>query len=133
MAASLQHVLCIDDDEDILQVAQICLETMANLKVSCCNSGTEGVQRAAEIHPDLILLDVMMPGFDGPSTLKELRKNPQLDTIPIVFMTARVQPSEVVDYLELGAAGVVCKPFDPMTLVDEIKALWTKFHERSSA
>ncbi len=128
MSANAQHVLCIDDDEDILEIAKMCLETVGGLHVSCCNSGAEAIQLVREINPDLILLDVMMPDMDGPTTLIELRKQPQLDHTPIVFMTARVQPSEVQAYQALGASAVVPKPFDPMLLSSQINDIWVKCH-----
>jgi two-component system OmpR family response regulator len=129
MAASAQHVLCIDDDEDILNIARISLETVGGLKVSCCNSGVRAIQLIKEINPDLILLDVVMPGMDGPTTLKELRKKPELDHTPIVFMTARVQPAEVQAYQALGASAVVPKPFDPMLLANQVNDIWKHYHE----
>ncbi|MCH2547450.1 MAG: response regulator [Alphaproteobacteria bacterium] len=129
MTKALKHVLCVDDSEDILEVAQMCLETMADIKVNCLNSGMKAVEQAVGINPDLILLDVMMPQMDGPTTLQELRKIPELANTPIVFMTARVQPAEVEEYMELGASGVICKPFDPMTIADEIQAVWEKCND----
>jgi CheY-like chemotaxis protein len=71
------------------------------------------------------LLDVMMPGMDGPTTLIELRKQPSLISTPVIFMTAKVQPSEIADYVKRGAIGVIAKPFDPMTLATQIKELWS--------
>ncbi|MES2208333.1 MAG: response regulator [Pseudomonadota bacterium] len=130
MSAKLQHVLCVDDEEDILDVARMCLEMVAGLQVSCCTRGKEAIERVRDINPDLILLDVMMPDMDGPTTLHELRKIPLLETTPIVFMTARVQASEIAQYLALGASGVVPKPFDPMLLSEQITKLWKEFHER---
>ncbi len=130
MIAKLQHILCVDDEEDILDVAKMCLEMVAGFQVSCCSRGKEAIERVRDINPDLILLDVMMPDMDGPSTLRELRKISLLETIPIVFMTARVHPAEVAQYLALGASGVVPKPFDPMRLSDEITKIWKKFHEQ---
>jgi two-component system OmpR family response regulator len=129
MAANAQHVLCIDDDEDILDIARMCLETVGGLQVSCCNSGAKAMQLIREISPDLILLDVMMPDMDGPTTLKELRKQPALDHTPIVFMTARVQPTEVQAYQALGASAVVPKPFDPMLLANQVNDIWKHYHE----
>jgi len=79
--------------------------------------------------PDLILLDVMMPGMDGPTTLKSLRGHDEFAAIPVLFMTAKVQSDEVEEYLALGAVGVIHKPFDPMALSDEIRALWQIQHD----
>ncbi|HCM84325.1 MAG TPA: response regulator [Alphaproteobacteria bacterium] len=126
MPNSLQHILCIDDESDILEVAKMCLETIGGLQVTCLNSGAEAVAKAEAIQPDIIMLDVMMPEMDGPSTLKKLRENPALNHIPIVFMTARVQPSEVQEYMAMGAAGVVPKPFDPMLITAQVTEIWNK-------
>jgi len=108
----------------------MCLETMAGLTVTCLDSGVKAVAQAANIKPDLILLDVMMPSMDGPSTLAALRQNKALDTIPIVFMTARVQPEVVEKYMELGAAAVVPKPFDPVHLAQQISDIYQQWIEK---
>lgn len=128
MKPALQHILCVDDEADILEVAQLSLETVGGFKVTCLASGVEAVEKVRDIRPDLIMLDVMMPILDGPSTLTSLRKMPELDQVPIVFMTARVQPAEVARYLESGAAHVTAKPFDAMTLADEVRNVWEQFH-----
>ena len=78
--------------------------------------------------PDLLLLDVMMPGMDGPTTLKEIRKIPQYTDIPAIFMTAKIQPNEVAQYKAMGVIDVISKPFDPTTLANAIKSAWTKNH-----
>ncbi|MES2664143.1 MAG: response regulator [Pseudomonadota bacterium] len=124
----LEHILCIDDEEDILEVAKMCLEIAGGFTVSTLNSGAEALKQVEKIKPDLILLDVMMPIMDGPSTLKNLKKIHALIATPIVFMTARVQPTEIQQYLDLGANAVVPKPFDPMTLSPLINEIWEKFH-----
>lgn len=128
MTSTLQHILCIDDEADILEVAQLSLEMVGGFKVTCLGSGREAINKAAGIQPDLILLDVMMPQLDGPSTLTALRAQADLRHVPIVFMTARVQPAEVQHYLDLGAAGVTAKPFDAMALPGQITEMWEHFH-----
>lgn len=126
MNKPLKRIICIDDEDDILQVASMCLETIGGYEVTVCHNGEQGVKKALEIIPDLIMIDVMMPGLDGPATLEKIRMHDMLDGIPIVFMTARVQPGEVEEYLQLGAASVVAKPFDPMTLAKEVQAIWKR-------
>jgi len=126
MNRPLQHILCVDDEPDILQVATMCLETVGGFTVTSLSSGIKATAEAISIKPDLILLDVMMPEMDGPATLKILRKNPALDHIPIVFMTARVQPQDIEEYMKLGAAAVIQKPFDPMSIAGEISEIWKK-------
>lgn len=115
------HILCIDDEEDILDVVRMCLSFDGGFSVSICRSGAEALDFLDQVHPDLILLDVMMPKMDGPGTLQAIRTLKQAEHIPVIFMTARVQSSEVAHYLKLGAIGVVPKPFDPVTLASEIR------------
>lgn len=128
MTAQLTKILCIDDEEDILQVAKLSLESVGGFTVATCGSGKGAVSQVGGIRPDLILLDAMMPEMDGPATLKELRGNPLLALVPIIFMTARVQPTQLEEYIALGASGVITKPFDPMTLSAEVTRLWNAFH-----
>lgn len=120
----LQRVLYVEDDPDIQMVAQMALEVVGGLTLRTCSSGQEAVQAAASFNPDLILLDVMMPGMDGPATLAELRKLPATASTPVVFMTAKVQTAEVTHYKSLGAVGVIAKPFDPMELPQQVRQLW---------
>ncbi len=124
MSKDLQRILYVEDDPDIQAIALMVLESISGFTVEACSCGTEALDKAPDFAPDLVLLDVMMPGMDGPETLKGLRAIPQLALTPVVFMTAKVQPQEVKSYLELGAAGVIAKPFDPMTLTEELQKIW---------
>jgi len=110
------RVLYVDDEPDIREVVEISLGLDPSFAVRSCASGGEAIAAAAEWPPDVILLDVMMPDMDGPMTLVRLRERPQTAKVPVVFMTARAQASELDRFLALGAAGVISKPFDPMTL-----------------
>jgi len=114
----------VEDDPSIQAVAKVSLEVVGGFTVETCNGGEEALQKFSSFQPQLILLDVMMPGMDGPSTLKQLQQDQDLSKIPVVFMTAKVQASEIESYKALGAADVVVKPFDPMTLPDQIRAIW---------
>lgn len=120
----LQHILYVEDDPDIQTVAQIALEMVGGFELTICNSGKVAIQKAGELIPDLLLLDVMMPEMDGPSTLEGLRKIANTASTPAIFMTAKVQTSEVEYYKSLGALGVIAKPFDPMSLATQVRALW---------
>lgn len=122
----LQRILYVEDEPDIQAIARIALETIGGFQIAVCASGPEALDQAATFNPDVLLLDVMMPGMDGPSTLKALRAQPHLTETPAIFMTAKVQPGEVAQYKALGALGVIAKPFDPMTLAEQIKTLWTQ-------
>ena len=126
--STLQHVLYVEDDADIQTVAQMALEMVGGLTLRTCSTGQDALLAAEGFHPDLILLDVMMPGMDGPMTLMELRKLPHLATTPVIFMTAKVQAAEVAHYRTLGALGVIAKPFDPMELAQQLRTLWDQAH-----
>jgi CheY-like chemotaxis protein len=121
---TLTRILLVEDEADIQAVARLALEAVGGFTVAICSSGPEAVQQVAAFSPDLILLDVMMPGMDGPSTMKALYALPEIATTPVIFMTAKVQPQEKAHYQELGALGVIPKPFDPMTLSSTIRTLW---------
>ncbi|MEQ6916374.1 response regulator [Halomonas aquatica] len=120
----LQRILCVEDDPDIQAVARLALQALGGFEVKLCSSGSEALEKAGAFAPDMILLDVMMPGMDGPDTLAALRQEPALAQVPVAFMTARVQRDDISHYLALGACGVIAKPFDPMTLPSQVKALW---------
>ena len=115
-----RKILIIDDEDDIREVAALSLESVAGWEVVTANSGAQGLARAVEHQPDAILLDVMMPGMDGPRTFRELSKNPATAKIPVLLLTAKVQSSDQRRFADLGVASVLFKPFDPMTLADQI-------------
>ena len=127
MAAVLKSIMMVEDEPDIQTVAKLALETVGGFQVDICSSGQEAIDKGPSIAPDLILLDVMMPGIDGPTTLQELRKLPELSDTPIIFMTAKVQPQEVASYKEMGAIDVIPKPFDPMKLADTVREKWESY------
>ncbi|WP_203142250.1 response regulator [Marinobacter mangrovi] len=120
----LERVLCVEDEPDIRAVAELALGAIGGLEVIVCTSGEEALQVAPENAPQLILLDVLMPGMDGPETLSALRRIPAVAAVPVVFMTARADPDEQAAYRALGAAGTIAKPFDPMTLAESVRAIW---------
>ena len=128
MTPTLQRVLYIDDEMDILRIAKFALKNTAGLEVETHTNGNDAVSLALSFKPDIILLDVMMPEIDGPTTFRTLRAVSELNHIPIIFMTAKVQPSEVDKYIEMGATGVIAKPFDPMELAETIKGYWSEFN-----
>ena len=130
MSNELRHILCVDDEDDILEVTKLCLESIGGFRVTCCDSGAKIVSMVESEKPDLILLDVMMPSMDGPSALKFLQQSTAPPHVPVVFMTARVQPAEVSEYLSLGAVGVVAKPFDPMQISAQVSDIWRRCHAR---
>ena len=124
----LKKILYAEDEEDIRSIAKIALEDIGMFTVKYCADGAEVLEVAKGFAPQLLLLDVMMPRLDGPSTLRELRKIPEFLTTPAIFMTAKIQPEEIAEYKRLGAIDVINKPFDPLTIADHIKQLWNKCH-----
>ena len=124
MAQELKNILYVEDEADIRAVARLALEAVGGFSVTICSSGAEAVERAPEVRPDLILLDVMMPGMDGVDTLRALRDLPETATTPVIFMTAKAQQSEIHNLRELGALDVIAKPFDPMALSDRIRDIY---------
>lgn len=124
---SISKILYVEDDLDIQAVAQIALEVVGGFTLKTCSSGAEAIAAIEQgFVPDLLLLDVMMPNMDGPTTLGELRKKQTTLSTPVIFMTAKVQSSEQDYYFTLGAIGVIAKPFDPMTLASQVRSLWEK-------
>jgi CheY-like chemotaxis protein len=115
------RILHVDDEPDIREVVEISLGLDPNFAVRGCACGGDALSAAADWLPDLILLDVMMPVMDGPTTLMHLRQSPRTAGIPVVFMTARAQPRELEHFVSLGAEGVIPKPFDPMTLAASVR------------
>jgi CheY-like chemotaxis protein len=115
------RILLVDDEPDIREVVDVSLGLDRDFATRACASGADALVTAAEWSPSLILLDVMMPLMDGPTTLANLRKNPRTAHIPVVFLTARTQANEIEQYISLGAQGVLSKPFDPMTLAASVR------------
>ena len=116
-------VLYVDDEPDIREVAKLALELDGGIEVTTASSGPEGLALLdGGFMPDVVMLDVMMPGMDGPAVLAELKSRPELAQVPVVFITARAQAHELARFVSLGAIGVITKPFDPMTLSIELRA-----------
>ncbi|WPC04987.1 response regulator [Pseudomonas benzenivorans] len=124
----LNRILHVEDDTSIQAVAKVALEAVGGFKVLSCSSGQEALDQVQGFAPDFILLDVMMPGMDGPQTLERLRTLVDIDLIPVAFMTAKVQPAEIQHYRSLGAREVIIKPFDPMQLAAQVRQIWSQVH-----
>lgn len=119
----IRKVLLAEDDEDIQKVAQISLQFRGGWEVALAINGEECLAKAAQDRPDLILLDCMMPQMDGYEACRRLKQDPSLQDIPVIFLTAKAQEREVKKGLSLGAVGYLIKPFNPMTLAEEIKQI----------
>lgn len=120
----INRILYVEDEPDIQAVAKLALEQVGRFTLEVCSSGQEAIDKAEDFYPQLILLDVMMPKMDGPATLRKLRDLRDFHDIPAIFMTARVQPNEIQEYIKMGAVDVIAKPFDPMTLSCQIREIW---------
>lgn len=116
------RILLVDDEPDVREVVDVSLGLDPQFKTRACASGADALITAADWTPSIILLDVMMPFMDGPTTLANLRKNPRTAHIPVVFLTARTRADEIEQYTSLGAQGVLSKPFDPMTLAASVRS-----------
>lgn len=123
-SAPLKSVLYVDDEPDIREVVEMSLHLVSGIDVRTCGSGTAALELLPTFKPDLVLLDVMMPGLDGPATLARMRGDAKLKHIPVVFMTAKALPQEVDRFMSLGAVGVISKPFDPMQLASRVQEIW---------
>lgn len=128
MSEVLNKILYVEDDQDIAMVAKLTLEAIGGFSVLHCSSGQEALDAFPDYAPQLVLVDVMMPHMDGMETLANLRLLPNAKDTPVIFMTARAQTHEQASYFDLGALGVVIKPFDPMTLSNNINELWESRH-----
>ncbi len=127
-ASPLRRVLLVEDDPDIRAVACFALESVGGLSVEACGSGSEAVEKAPRFFPQMVLLDAMMPGMDGPATLRALRGLPQTAATPVVFLTARAQPHEIEQYRRAGACDVILKPFEASQLAELLRGIWSRIH-----
>ena len=116
-------VLLVDDEVDIRRIAALSLSAVGGMEVAQASGGSEGIRKAREDRPDVILLDMMMPGLDGLATFQALRSDPETSAIPVVFLTAKAMSAEVERLRALGARGVLIKPFDPMALPGLLREL----------
>ncbi|HAQ85643.1 MAG TPA: hypothetical protein DCR78_04280 [Pseudomonas sp.] len=120
----LKRILHVEDDPSIQAVVKVSLEAIGGYQVQSCSSGHQALEVVKAFAPQFVLLDVMMPGMGGPETLTRLSERIDLTQVPVVFMTAKVQPSEIEHLRNLGACDVIVKPFDPMRLASQIQAIW---------
>jgi CheY-like chemotaxis protein len=113
-------VLIVDDESDIREVAQVSLEMMGGWQVITSESGRDGLAKAKSAQPDVILLDVMLPDMDGPTTFQNLQADPETSHIPVIFLTAKIQPADRMRFNNLGVTAVIAKPFDPINLAGQV-------------
>ena len=116
--------MLVEDDPSIAEIAVMILADIGGYEVVHFSGGAEALEGISDVQPQLILMDVMMPGLDGPETMAELKNDDRYKAIPVVFLTAKAQLHEQKAYLQLGAAAVIVKPFDPMTLSEQVEQIW---------
>lgn len=131
--ADLRRILSVEDDPDIAVLLGIALADIGGFETRVCGAPGEAIALASAFAPDLVLLDYRMPELSGADLLVELRALPGLEETPILFMTASVMPEQVERLMALGAAAVLAKPFDPVALPDQIRAIWERLRERRAA
>ncbi len=124
----LRRILFVEDEPDIQEVTRLSLELAGGFSVRTCTSGAEALTALDEFKPDLVLLDVMMPGMDGPATLRAIHDIKGYADLPVVFLTAKFRPHEIGHYVDLGAIDVIAKPIDPLDLPAQLQAIWTRYH-----
>ncbi len=122
----LNKILLAEDEPDIRAICTLSLESLGGFEVRTCENGQGVLDCIDEFHPDLVVLDVMMPGLDGPNTLARLQQNTATKDTPVVFLTARNQPADIEWLRRLGALDVLPKPFDPVTLPGAMQEIWNR-------
>lgn len=127
-----ERVMCIEDDPDIRTILDFSLGRMGGFKLSLCESGLQALECVESFKPQMVLLDVMMPGMSGPETLPKLRELSVMQGVPIVFLTAKAMQDELAALLELAPTGIIVKPFDPVLLPQSIRELWEAGRGQSS-
>ena len=124
--SDLKKILYAEDDRDIQEIGVLAMETFGGFTVRSCDSGDEVAAAAVEFEPDLVVLDIMMPGMDGLEALRVLREMDAFKKTPVIFMTAKVMKDEQEKYLQMGAMDIITKPFDPTTLCARILEIWNR-------
>ena len=122
----LDRIFYAEDDEDIQRIVRMSLERIGKMTVMVEIDPLKAIAGIREFKPDLVMLDWMMPGMDGPGVLKAMRESPDTAAYPVVFITARATQKDHAELLALGAAGIVSKPFSPKDLPDQLRAIWER-------
>jgi len=122
----LRKIMLVENEEEIRDIECLCLEDLGKFDITSCASGHEAIDKFHSEKPQLIMLDVMMPGMNGMQTFEKLKTLPGGKDVPVVFVTARAHNVQISEYMKAGAAGVIAKPFDPITIIKEITSIWEK-------
>jgi two-component system, OmpR family, response regulator len=127
--AGLEKILYVEDEPRIQFVTKMSLERIGGFTVETCGTGSEAIEAAPGFRPDLVLLDVRLPGLSGPETYVEFRKIPGCEDTPVVFMTANVMKEDIEQYRAMGVVDVIAKPFEPLALIERLREIWAQAHE----
>ncbi len=121
----LQRICYVEDDEDIQRIVRMSLERVGKMTVEVVGDPAAAIERMIAFKPELVMLDWMMPGMDGPTLFKRMREVPETRALPVVFITAKAAPRELEELRAMGAAGTISKPFSPKDLPDQLRAIWS--------
>ena len=122
----LNRICYVEDDEDIQRIVRMSLERVGKMTVAVVSDPTQALATFAEFRPDLVMLDWMMPVMDGPTIYRQMKMRPELNALPVVFITAKASPRDLEELRALGCAGTISKPFSPKDLPDQLRAIWRK-------
>ena len=122
----LNRICYVEDDEDIQRIVRMSLERVGKMTVEVVTDPLKAIGVMNAFKPDLVMLDWMMPGMDGPTLFKKMKEDPQMSLLPVVFITAKAQSRDMAELMALGAAGTISKPFSPKDLPDQLRAIWKK-------
>ena len=120
----LNRICYVEDDEDIQRIVRMSLERVGKMTVEVVGDPTKAIQAMGEFHPDLVMLDWMMPAMDGPTLFKQMKLRPETSALPVVFITAKAAQRDLDELMKMGAAGTISKPFSPKDLPDQLRAIW---------
>ena len=122
----LNKICYVEDDEDIQRIVRMSLERVGKMTVEIVTDPLQAIGVMTAFKPDLVMLDWMMPGMDGPTLFRKMKEDPQVSGLPVVFITAKAQSRDMAELMALGAAGTISKPFSPKDLPNELRAIWAK-------
>jgi CheY-like chemotaxis protein len=125
-AHALSRICYVEDDEDIQKIVRMSLERIGKMTVEVVGDPMVAIERIVAFKPDLVMLDWMMPGMDGPALYRKMLESPETDSLPVVFITAKASQRELDELRKLGAAGTISKPFSPKDLPEQLRAIWNK-------
>ena len=125
-ARPLGRICYVEDDEDIQRIVRLSLERVGKMVVEVVGDPTAAIDRMIAFKPDLVMLDWMMPGMDGPALYRKMLATPEVKALPVVFITAKASPKELEELTHMGAAGTISKPFSPRDLPDQLREIWKK-------